>query len=270
MAPQKSPAFQFYAKDFQTGTATMSLQEVGAYIRLLAHQWDSGSVPAEPKERARILGCAKAQEVSLWKVVCKKFALVDGVYVNERLEDERKKQAEYRRRQSDKGKASAAARTLTTIVTPVGTPVQPSTEPEGQPKLNSSSSSSSSEKDHNTQTTRTRGQGNGANAPGSLPRDHRFHAVCGPRLRICLTDATAAKLADKWGGPPDEAMPPLREFCDSLELKIGDGAKGDFLWLTQHFEEFMALKDRVPVAAVKPVKANGAGVAAQIDAWGRE
>ena len=32
MAPQKSPAFQFYAKDFLTGTATMSLAEQGRLI----------------------------------------------------------------------------------------------------------------------------------------------------------------------------------------------------------------------------------------------
>jgi uncharacterized protein YdaU (DUF1376 family) len=104
MAPQKSPAFSFYAKDFLTGTFTMSLQEVGAYVRLLAYQWDAGAVPSEPHERARIMGCSKAQEKDLWKRVGPKFALVDGVYLNERLEDERLKQAERRRRLSDNGK----------------------------------------------------------------------------------------------------------------------------------------------------------------------
>lgn len=106
----KSPAFQFYPKDFLSGTATMSLQEVGAYVRLLCYAWDAGSVPAEPKERARILGCARAQEKELWKKVGQKFALRGDAYINERMEDERHKQAEYRRRQSDKGKAGATAR----------------------------------------------------------------------------------------------------------------------------------------------------------------
>jgi uncharacterized protein YdaU (DUF1376 family) len=110
MAPNKSPAFQFYPKDFMAGTATMSLQEVGAYMRLLCYAWDTGSIPNEPDERARICVCSKAQERELWKKVGKKFSLQDDALINERMEEERKKQSEYRRRQSDKGKASAAAR----------------------------------------------------------------------------------------------------------------------------------------------------------------
>lgn len=273
MAPQKSPAFQFYPKDFTSGTATMSLQEVGAYVRLLCYAWDAGSVPADANERARILGCAKSQEVALWKKVSQKFVLSDGVYLNERMEVERRKQSEYRRRQSDRGKASAEARTnqrssagSTSVPTPVQPrPVESRLEPEGN------SSSSSSFKNLQTHTARVNGQGNGAHPPGSLPRDHRYHAICGPRMRVCLTEATAAKLTEKWGGSPDDAMPYVREFCDWLEQRIGDGAKGDFLWLVQHFEAFMEANGRVPVAPpqkVKPAKQDG--VAAAIDNWGRE
>lgn len=104
MSPQKSPAFSFYARDFLAGTSTMSLQEVGAYMRLLAYQWDAGSVPAEPEERARVMGCAKAQERDLWKRIGKKFVLSDGVYLNVRLEEERQKQTDRRQRLSDNGK----------------------------------------------------------------------------------------------------------------------------------------------------------------------
>lgn len=104
MSPQKSPAFSFYARDFLAGTSTMSLQEVGAYVRLLAYQWDAGSVPAEADERARVMGCAKSQERDLWKRIGKKFTLRDGVYYNDRLEEERTKQTERRQRLSDNGK----------------------------------------------------------------------------------------------------------------------------------------------------------------------
>jgi uncharacterized protein YdaU (DUF1376 family) len=110
MAPQKSPAFQFYPKDFIAGTATMSLQEVGAYMRLLCYAWDTGSVPNDERERARIMVCSKKQEIEIWKKVGKKFSLHNDVFLNERLEEERQKQSEYRRRQSDAGKASAATR----------------------------------------------------------------------------------------------------------------------------------------------------------------
>lgn len=139
MAPQKSPAFQFYPKDFMAGTATMSLQEVGAYMRLLCYAWDAGSVPNDPKERSRICACSKAQEREIWKKVGTKFSLQNDVFLNERMEEERQKQAEYRRRQSDKGKASAIVRWqpesnhgVTTVTSRL------------QPEGNSSSSSSSS------------------------------------------------------------------------------------------------------------------------------
>lgn len=263
MAPQKSPAFQFYPKDFMAGTATMSLQEVGAYMRLLCYAWDAGSVPTDPNERARIMVCSKAQERDIWNRVSKKFTLANDTYLNERMEDERKKQSEYRRRQSDKGKASAATRRQ-----PESNHGSTTVESRLQPEGNSSSSSSSSEKDQNTHNApaRANGHGNGANAPNSLPRDHRFHAICGKRLRVCLTESTAAKLAEKWGGVPDDSMPVLQRFVDALEAQIGDGPKGDFLWLTQHFESFMTDHGRVPVPP--PTKAKKS-ITDEIDEWAR-
>jgi uncharacterized protein YdaU (DUF1376 family) len=104
MAPQKSPAFSFYAKDFLSGTARMSLQEVGAYIRLLSYAWDDGNIPNDANERARLMVCSKAQERELWKKVGLKFVLRGDVYINERLEEERRKQVERRQRLADNGK----------------------------------------------------------------------------------------------------------------------------------------------------------------------
>lgn len=268
MAPQRSPAFSFYARDFLAGTSTMSLQEVGAYIRLLAYQWDSDGVPEEADERARLLGCSKAQEKELWKKVGRKFVLADGVYVNARLEQERQKQTDRRQRLSDNGakggrpkaNANQQAKQSESNSFPVG---------KANGNLNESLAFASAfpEEQKLTQTARARSQGNGANAPGSLPRDHRFHAVCGPRFRVCFTEATAAQLAQKWGGEPNDAWQPLRDFAEWLEGVIGDGPKGDHLWLLKHFEAFMTERGRVPVA---PKLSASNGVGAAIDAWGQE
>lgn len=90
-------------------------------------------------------------------------------------------------------------------------------------------------------------------------------------MRVCLTESTAAKFAEKWGGPPDDAMPVLQRFSDVMEAQVGDGPKGDFLWLTQHFEAFMTTEGRTPVAPPsKPKPSKDAGVSAAIEAWGRE
>lgn len=80
----------------------------------------------------------------MWRKVGNKFALHNGVFVNERMEAERQKQAEYRRRQSDNGKASAAARVNGGSTEPP-TVVQPSLNQatNQNPTLLSSSSSSS-------------------------------------------------------------------------------------------------------------------------------
>lgn len=133
------------------GTATMSNQEVGAYMRLLCYAWDAGSVPNDPKERSRICACSMAQEREIWKKVGAKFSLQNDVYLNERMEEERKKQAEYRRRQSDKGKASAAVRWQ-----PEGNQAVTVVTPRLQPEGNSSSSSSSSVKTKTTAVLTTR------------------------------------------------------------------------------------------------------------------
>lgn len=94
MAGEQSPAFSFYARDFLVGTVALSLMECGAYIRLLAYQWDHGSVPAEHAALARICGCAEGQMGKLWLVLGPKFPRgADGVNRNPRLEVERAKQA---------------------------------------------------------------------------------------------------------------------------------------------------------------------------------
>lgn len=125
-------------------------------------------------------------------------------------------------------------------------------------------------KDPNTHTARANGHGRGANAPGALQRDHLYHALCSAKRRCCLSEKTATELAARWGGSPDDTSPVLQEFIDGLEAQIGDGPKGDYLWLTQHFEAFMHDKGRVPVAAPK-LKVNGKeSVIDQMDKWGRE
>ena len=108
-----APAFQFYVKDFMTGTITMSLAEVGAYSRLLCHQWDVGCVPGDDLSAlARAMVCDRAEAEQIWPKIQHKFRQKrDGIWTNLRLEKERKKQAAYRKLQSEKGKRSAAKRT---------------------------------------------------------------------------------------------------------------------------------------------------------------
>ena len=102
---RRAPAFQFYADDFLAGTLDLSQADVGAYIRLLCHQWNRGSIPVETEKQQRLAGGSVSVDVLA------KFRLVDGSrLVNERLEQERQKQANYRELQRQKGKLSAESR----------------------------------------------------------------------------------------------------------------------------------------------------------------
>ena len=101
---ERAPSFSFYAKDFLSGVATLSLAARGAYITLLAYQWDHGSVPAEIPTLARICGCSPAQIRQVWPAVATKFEHgADGAYRNVRLEVERQKQVDRRAALRDNG-----------------------------------------------------------------------------------------------------------------------------------------------------------------------
>jgi uncharacterized protein YdaU (DUF1376 family) len=102
----KSPAFQFYADDFLAGTMDMSAAEVGAFMRLLCHQWNRGGLPNDIERLQKMAG-AKVSDMVLEKF---QRSEADGLIRNVRLEAERDKQNEYREKQRAKGLMSGVAR----------------------------------------------------------------------------------------------------------------------------------------------------------------
>lgn len=173
--PNRSPAFQFYPKDFLTHAtqAGMSLAEAGAYIRLLCHCWRNGGIPDEPDRLARMIGATPREMKAVWPTVRRCFETHPsdpGMLVQPRLEEESQKQAEFRRRQSDaatkrwhpSGNAMASKRDMPdasqtdALLSPVSDLLSP-----------------------DSSHTHARG---GAGA-GSFPSDHRGHALCG---RVCV------------------------------------------------------------------------------------
>lgn len=117
MVVEKSPAFQFYAKEFlsDANQAGMSLLETGAYARLMCFEWNEQGkgLPDDQVRCGRMVGATLGQMRTMWPTLRACFIdhpTVTGRMVHPRLQKERVKQAEFRRRQSDKGKASAASR----------------------------------------------------------------------------------------------------------------------------------------------------------------
>jgi uncharacterized protein YdaU (DUF1376 family) len=92
----KSPAFQFYPQDFLVGSAMLSAEETGAYIRLLCYSWTHDGLPDDDAQLQRLAGCHGNAIASIRH----KFGICqDGKLRNARLEDVRIKQIEYKNAQ---------------------------------------------------------------------------------------------------------------------------------------------------------------------------
>lgn len=108
MSDSKPPAFRFYAADFVIGTATMTNAQTGSYVLLLCYQWDNGSVPADPKQLAKIGRCSPKMAA---EILASKFPQwEDGQHRNRRLERERDKALSFSKSQSEKGASGAKKR----------------------------------------------------------------------------------------------------------------------------------------------------------------
>jgi len=105
---RKAPAFQLFADDFLSGTAEMTTEEVGAYIRLLCHQWTKGGLPNDQDRLARMAGPMALP--SLCYVIAKFLPGDDGLLRHPRLEKIRAEQEEFRRKKSHSGSLGAKNR----------------------------------------------------------------------------------------------------------------------------------------------------------------
>lgn len=109
----RSPAYQWYPKDYDTDEAVklMTYEQEGIYRRLLDHQALHGSIPEDPAQIAMLVPKVPLRRfLSLWPGMSMKFAPVDGRRVNGKLQRVKANTAAYRAQKIEAGKASAAAR----------------------------------------------------------------------------------------------------------------------------------------------------------------
>ena len=125
---KKSPAFQWYPKDYLADehVVPMTLEEEGAYRRLMDFCWLHGSIPDDMKVMAGMCkNVSPARMKKLWSAVAPCFRLKAGRWVHPRLEKERRSQESRKKAQSDAGKAGAKRRwdkekNRVAIVSPMG------------------------------------------------------------------------------------------------------------------------------------------------------
>lgn len=117
MSKNKSPAFMFYPSDWlgSQRVSLMTLEEEGAYIRLLSYCWQHGSIPRDPDKLARLIG--KGASTTLAQSVATMFqppldsgSLVGDVLVHDKLEALRREREIFLDKSRQGGLASAKAR----------------------------------------------------------------------------------------------------------------------------------------------------------------
>ena len=108
----KSPAFQWYPKDYLADekVALMTLEEEGAYIRLLCYCWLEGSVPTDVSRLACLCRTDPEKMAELITAISPCFHRNGDRYMHPRLDAERRKQQTHSRVRSKAGHKGAKAR----------------------------------------------------------------------------------------------------------------------------------------------------------------
>lgn len=129
----KAPAFQFYPKDFlsDANVTIMNNEQLGAYIRLMCHEWIEHRLPGDPKKLAKLSGLGKRWN-RLSDTILNCFESKGDFLVHPRLQKERFLQEARRAKMSDSGLKGANKRWGS------------HSHPKPTPMANDSSSSSSS------------------------------------------------------------------------------------------------------------------------------
>lgn len=140
-----SPAFQFYPNEWigNYNVQLLSLEEEGAYIRLLCYCWNEGSIPNDPELCARLIG--KGASTTLATKLLPRFvkdANDPSRLVHERLEREREKQLAWSEKSKLGGQKSGESRKKAAELKGGSRLVEPPYEPKSNSSFSSSSSSS--------------------------------------------------------------------------------------------------------------------------------
>jgi len=107
MGEGRLPYFPFYVGDWLSSSAVqrMTLEEEGAYLRLLCYQWQDGHIPDDPGERARLLGVSGEAQARLWRRLESCFEVIEnGKLVNPRLATERRQVVRRKEKLSEAGR----------------------------------------------------------------------------------------------------------------------------------------------------------------------
>src|SRR3990167_6768440 len=114
--PGKIPAFQFYPKDFLVDTDHLTLEEIGAYVRLLCYAWIgvAGCRPGTiPSSKGTLSKLARVDHVEWDKIAPAVMSFFDekgDTFVHRRIMKDIEKYTKYREMASKHGKNGSSKR----------------------------------------------------------------------------------------------------------------------------------------------------------------
>lgn len=149
-----SPAFQFYPADWLSdiNVQLLTLEEEGAYMRLLSYCWIEGSIPNDPELCARLIG--KGASTTLATKLMERFEPDPNHpsrLINQRLEREREKQRLWHEKSKLGGIKSGESRKKAAELKGGSGLVRTVVEPKANSSSSSSSSSSKEEYAHSAE-----------------------------------------------------------------------------------------------------------------------
>lgn len=109
------PWFKVYARDMLADSrfSSWTLEERGAWMTLLCHNWHDGAIPAGLTAQARLLHVDAADMSRIWSAIGDRFSphpTDPGLLVSPRLEEERDKADQLIAKRADAGGKGATAR----------------------------------------------------------------------------------------------------------------------------------------------------------------
>jgi uncharacterized protein YdaU (DUF1376 family) len=109
-ATSRLPYLPWFYSDFFTSVTGWPLNAQGAYLRLLAMQWDRGTLPVDPDDLRALAGARAAEWRGIWSRLEPKFPLNGAGRSNPRLERERDKATSLSERRRDGARKTNAQR----------------------------------------------------------------------------------------------------------------------------------------------------------------
>lgn len=199
----KSPAFQFYPRDFLSSGKVdqMPMTERGAYITLLSRCWLDNGLPLAMPELAAMVRMRPSAFEKMWKnsQIGKCFAVRAGRFHNDRLDHEREVQSAHSKKQKANADKRWESHGNATAVPDGDTSHASGNALRSLPLLQSASASA---------------QQGGA----PLHQSHRSHAACG---RVCVPATLHGEFVRRRNTPAADAE--LRAWYGDVQRAWMDG-----------------------------------------------